>query len=76
MSKRLILMLCAALLCGVFVAACGDDEGGGGGGGGGGGEETGATEGAKVIDPSLDRQRQGRGDLLPGQGHVAATPTT
>jgi len=52
-TKRLILMLCAVLLCGVFVAACGDDEGGGGGGGGGSTEESGATEGAKVIDPSL-----------------------
>ena len=25
-TKRLILMLCAALLCGVFVAACGDSD--------------------------------------------------
>src|SRR5919106_3536082 len=52
-------MLCAALLCGVFIAACGDDEGGGGGGGGGGSEETGATEGAKVIDPSLAENAKG-----------------
>ena len=52
MSKRFILMLCAALLCGVFVAACGDDGGGGGGGASGGGGETGATEGSKVIDPA------------------------
>src|ERR687890_412331 len=52
-------MLCAALLCGVFVAACGDDSGGGGGGGGGGSEETGATEGAKVIDPSLAESAKG-----------------
>jgi multiple sugar transport system substrate-binding protein len=51
-TKRLILLLCTVLMCGVFVAACGDDEGGGGGGGGAS-EETGATEGAKVIDPSL-----------------------
>ena len=48
MSKRLIYLLCMALACGVFIAACGDDEGGGGGGGGD--TETGATEGAKVID--------------------------
>src|SRR5215210_5290228 len=49
-------MLCAALMCGVFVAACGDDSGGGGGGGGGGGSagssESGQTEGAKTIDPA------------------------
>jgi multiple sugar transport system substrate-binding protein len=37
-----------ALACGVFMAACGEDEGGGGGGGGD--TESGATEGAKVID--------------------------
>jgi multiple sugar transport system substrate-binding protein len=55
-TKRFVLMLCAALLCGVFVAACGGDDSGGGGGGGssssggGGGQKT--TEGAKVIDPS------------------------
>jgi multiple sugar transport system substrate-binding protein len=53
-TKRLILLLCAALMCGVLVAACGDDEEGGGGGAGGGAQqETGVTEGAKVIDPSL-----------------------
>ena len=44
---------CAALLGGV-VAGCGDDDEGGGGGGAGT-EETGTTEGAKVIDPkSMD----------------------
>ncbi|HWM09189.1 MAG TPA: ABC transporter substrate-binding protein [Solirubrobacteraceae bacterium] len=47
MSKKLLYLLCMVLACGVF-AACGEDEGGGGGDGGG--EETGATEGAKVID--------------------------
>jgi multiple sugar transport system substrate-binding protein len=39
-----------ALACGVFVAACGDDDDGGGGGGEGGSQESGATEGAEVID--------------------------
>jgi multiple sugar transport system substrate-binding protein len=59
-TKRLILMLCAALLCGVFVSACGgDDSGGSGGGGGGGGSESGATEGAKVIDPGLADNAKG-----------------
>src|ERR671910_129281 len=52
-------MLCAVLMCGVFVAACGDDGGGGGGGGGGGSEETGATEGAKTIDPGLIENAKG-----------------
>ena len=59
MSKRLILLLCAVLLAGV-LAACGEDEGGGGGGGGAtGGGETGATEGAKVIDPALAESAKG-----------------
>jgi len=60
-TKRLMLMLCAALLCGVFVAACGDDSSssGGGGGGGGGAEGSGQTEGAKVIDPSLADNAKG-----------------
>ena len=49
MSKRLLYLLCMALACAVFVAACGDDDDGGGGGGG---TESGATEGAKAIDPA------------------------
>ena len=53
MTKRLVLMLCAALLCGVFVAACGSDDDEGGGGAPAGSGEGGATEGAKVIDPAL-----------------------
>jgi multiple sugar transport system substrate-binding protein len=48
-SKRLVYLLCMALACAVFVAACGEDEGDGGGEPAGS-EETGATEGAKVID--------------------------
>jgi multiple sugar transport system substrate-binding protein len=39
-----------ALACAVFVAACGEDEGGGGSEAGS--QETGATEGAKAIDPA------------------------
>jgi multiple sugar transport system substrate-binding protein len=59
-TKRLILMLCAALLCGVFVAACGDDSGGGGGGSSSSGSsESGATEGAKAIDPGLADNAKG-----------------
>src|SRR4051794_29829276 len=55
-------MLCAAMLCGVFVAACGSDSGSsssGGGGGGGSSSESGVTEGAKVIDPSLADNAKG-----------------
>jgi multiple sugar transport system substrate-binding protein len=48
-SKRLLYLLCMALACAVFVAACGEDEGGDGGGGG---ETTGTTEGVKAIDPA------------------------
>jgi multiple sugar transport system substrate-binding protein len=59
-TKRLILMLCAALLCGVFVAACGgDDSGGGGGSSSSGSSESGATEGAKTIDPKLADNAKG-----------------
>ena len=59
MTKRLILMLCAALLCGVFVAACGGDDSGGGGGSSSGSSESGATEGAKTIDPKLADSAKG-----------------
>src|SRR5215204_4422846 len=48
-------MLCAALLCGVLVAACGDDSsssGGGGGASGGSESSSGQTKGAKTIDPA------------------------
>jgi multiple sugar transport system substrate-binding protein len=45
-------LLCMAFACGALVAACGEDEGGGGGGGGGSSSESGATEGAEVIDPA------------------------
>jgi multiple sugar transport system substrate-binding protein len=47
-SKRLLYLLCMALACGVLIAACGDDDDGGTPGTG----ETGATEGAKAIDPA------------------------
>ena len=57
MTKRFVLMLCAALMCGVLVAACGGDDSSSGGGGGGasssgGGSGANTTEGAKVIDPA------------------------
>ena len=50
-----MLLGCVALMGGL-VGACGDDDDGGGGGSGGSGggttEQTGTTEGAKVIDPA------------------------
>ena len=57
MSKRLLFLLCAALACAMLVTACGDDEGGGGGTAGT--EETGSTEGAKVIDPASMESAKG-----------------
>jgi multiple sugar transport system substrate-binding protein len=50
-------MLCAALLCGVFVAACGGDDSSSSGSGGGSSSSTSSsggntTQGAKVIDPA------------------------
>ncbi len=57
MSKRLLYLLCMALACAVFVAACGEDEGGGGDEAGS--QETGATEGAKAIDPASMENAEG-----------------
>jgi multiple sugar transport system substrate-binding protein len=45
-SKRLLQVLCLLVASALLVAACGDD----GEGGAGSSQETGATEGAKVID--------------------------
>lgn len=50
-SKRVLWLLCSALLAsGVFLAACGGDDDEAGGGGSAGSESTGQTKGAKVID--------------------------
>jgi len=58
--KRLVMLLCVALTGGVLISACGGDDGGGGGGGGGGGnDQTGTTEGAKVIDPAALNSAKG-----------------
>jgi multiple sugar transport system substrate-binding protein len=48
-SRRLLFLLCAALACGVLVAACGGDDSGGGTAGT---TETGSTEGVKAVDPA------------------------
>jgi multiple sugar transport system substrate-binding protein len=61
-------MLCAVLVCGVFVAACGDDEGGGGSGGGApSSESSGQTEGAKAIDPALIDSAKGEVSYCQGK---------
>lgn len=55
MSKRFLYMLCAALASAVLLGACGSDDeedASGGGGAAPATEETGVTEGAKVIDPA------------------------
>jgi multiple sugar transport system substrate-binding protein len=51
-SKRLAVLLTALLACAALIAACGGGDGGGGGDSGSGSASTGATEGAKVIDPN------------------------
>ena len=56
---------CAALLGGV-VAGCGDDDEGGGGGGAGT-EESGTTEGAKVIDVKAMDSAKGEVTLCMGK---------
>jgi multiple sugar transport system substrate-binding protein len=54
-SKRFLLMICAALACGVLVAACGGGDNGGGSSGGGQSE---STSGTKAIDPkSMDNAK-------------------
>ena len=58
MSKRVVLLMCCALLGGgVFLAACGggDEESTGGGAS----QETGATEGAKKVDPASMENAKG-----------------
>jgi trehalose/maltose transport system substrate-binding protein len=69
-SKRLLYLLCMALACGVLIAACGDDDDGGTAGT----EETGATEGAKAIDPaSMD---SAKGDVTVCMGKDTAGDIT
>jgi multiple sugar transport system substrate-binding protein len=60
-SKRLSLVLVAALASGAFVAACGSDDSGGGGSSSSGTESSGATKGAKVID--VNAMNGAKGDV-------------
>jgi len=58
--KRFVLLLCAALACGVFVAACGgDDSSSSGGSSSSSSSGSGQTQGAKVIDPKLADSAKG-----------------
>ena len=68
MSKRLLYLLCAALACAVFVAACGgdDDEGGG--------SEGGSADSGKVIDPAS--MENAKGDVNVCQGKDTAGDIT
>jgi trehalose/maltose transport system substrate-binding protein len=64
-SKRIVYLLCLVFACGVLVAACGDDDDGGGGSAGT--EESGSTEGAKVIDPASMDNASGEVKYCTGQ---------
>jgi multiple sugar transport system substrate-binding protein len=58
--KRLILLLCAALACGVFVTACGSSNSSSSGGSSSSPQsQSGQTSGAKVIDPKLEASAKG-----------------
>jgi multiple sugar transport system substrate-binding protein len=66
-SKRLVYLLCAVLACAAFVGACGGDDEEGGGGAPPGQEESGATEGAPVIDPASMEGASGTVSYCTGQ---------
>jgi multiple sugar transport system substrate-binding protein len=72
-SKRLMYLLCMALACAVFVAACGEDEEGGGDGGGG--ETTATTEGVKAIDPASMEGASGEVTYCTGKDTSGAQAT-
>jgi multiple sugar transport system substrate-binding protein len=67
LSKKLLYLLCAALACGVLIGACGGDDEEEGGGAPSGQEETGVTEGAKVIDPASMESATGEVSYCTGQ---------
>jgi multiple sugar transport system substrate-binding protein len=67
-SKRLLLLLCCAVLGGgILIAGCGGDDEESGGGGSAGEESTGATEGAKVIDPKSMENAKGNVTVCMGK---------
>jgi trehalose/maltose transport system substrate-binding protein len=60
-SKRLLYLLCAALACAVFVAACGGDDDDGGA------SEGGTADSGKVIDPASMENAKGDVTLCMGK---------
>ena len=61
MSKRLVLLMCLAVLCGgVVLAACGGDDDDGG-------ASTGQTDGAKAIDVSTMESAKGNVTVCMGK---------
>jgi multiple sugar transport system substrate-binding protein len=67
-GRRFLWVLCALLVCALFVAACGDDDDEGAAGGGAAGtEETGVTKGAKVIDLKLADTAKGTVNYCQGK---------
>jgi multiple sugar transport system substrate-binding protein len=67
-SKRLLMLLCCAVLGGgILIAGCGGDDEESGGGGSAGEESTGATEGAKVIDPKSMENAKGNVTVCMGK---------
>jgi multiple sugar transport system substrate-binding protein len=67
-NRFVALLFCVALMA-VVAVGCGDDDSGGGGGGGST-SESGATEGAKVIDPAS--MEGAKGDVTYCQGKDTA----
>jgi multiple sugar transport system substrate-binding protein len=65
--KRLTLLLCVALACGIFVAACGGGDDNGGGGSSSGSSGGGNTSGAKVIDVNSMNGAKGNVTLCMGK---------
>jgi multiple sugar transport system substrate-binding protein len=63
-SKRLLFLLCAALACGVLVAACGGDDSGGGTAGT---TQTGSTEGVKTVDAASMDSAKGTATYCSGK---------
>src|ERR671914_1748259 len=67
-TRHVAVWLGCIALMGGFVAACGDDdEDTGGGGTGAAQEETGVTEGAKVIDPASMENASGEVTVCMGK---------
>ena len=67
MLKRLLWVICLVLATGLVAAACGGDDEEGATEGGGAQQESGATEGAKVIDPASMENASGEVTVCMGK---------